>query len=109
MLHLVLSCLVSARADPPSPAGDTPATSPDPTPAALPGPGPSADATSFPAVLNDAKERYFQGEADRARELLQGLQIRLYAGEQPDWNLVVEALTYLGEIYYVQGNQAQAE
>src|SRR5262245_47780832 len=57
---------------------------------------PGGGTGSFDAVLSDAKARYFQGEPDLAKELLQGLLIRLYAGEEPDWKLVVEALTYLG-------------
>jgi tetratricopeptide (TPR) repeat protein len=65
--------------------------------------------SSFDTVLREAKEHYFQGEPQAARELLQGLQLRLYAGEEAPWATVVEALTYLGEIYYVQGNQQQAE
>ena len=49
------------------------------------------------------------GEAAAAKELLQGLQLRLYAGEKVDWALVADTLIYLGEIYYSEGNQDQAE
>lgn len=67
------------------------------------------DQGSFSSVLEEAKQRYFQGEPDAARDLLEGLQLRLHAGEEPDWESTVEALTYLGEIYFVQGNQDSAE
>lgn len=67
-----------------------------------------ADA-SFGAVVEAAKQKYFQGESSEARELLQGLLLRLYGGEEAEWSAVVEALTYLGEIYYVQGEQDQAQ
>lgn len=64
---------------------------------------------SFERLLGEAKQLYFQGESDKARDLLQGLQLRLYAGENVPWPLIVEALTYLGEIYYAQSNQEQAK
>jgi hypothetical protein len=95
MLHLLLACLAATAASP----GASPAPSE---------PVGTAD-SSFDTVLREAKQRYFQGEPQAARELLQGLQLRLYAGEEAPWGTVVEALTYLGEIYYVQGNQQQAE
>jgi hypothetical protein len=95
MLHLLLACLAANAASP----GASPAP---------PEPVGAAD-SSFDTVLREAKQRYFQGEPEAARELLQGLQLRLYAGEEAPWDTVVEALTYLGEIHYVQGNQQQAE
>jgi tetratricopeptide (TPR) repeat protein len=96
MLHLVSLWLGSAA------VAETP-TVPDPVPST-----PSGDA-SFAATLEDAKQRYFRGETGAARELLQGLQLRVYTGEHLDWDLVADALIYLGEIYYNEGNQDQAE
>lgn len=108
MIELVMLCLVSAAFAEPETLPATPesgsvATSSEAEPA-----DPRADG-SFGSVLEKAKEKYFQGESSEARELLQGLQLRLYAGEEADWSSVVEALTYLGEIYYVQGEQDQAQ
>lgn len=94
MLYLLSFCLTAAA----DPDGD-PADNPGETPID----------SSFQEVLQEAKQRYFQGEPIQARDLLQGLQLRLYAGEQVEWDSVVEAMTYLGEIYYVQGEHAQAE
>jgi hypothetical protein len=39
-----------------------------------------------------------------ARDLLRGLQARVEAGEDPAWDLVVDALTYYGEIEYEAGD-----
>ena len=71
-------------------------------------PGASGD-ESFSATLEEAKQHYFQGESGAARELLQGLQLRVFAGESLDWALVSDALIYLGEIYCNEGDQEQAE
>ncbi|MEQ1505695.1 MAG: tetratricopeptide repeat protein, partial [Myxococcota bacterium] len=95
------------------PPVDAPAE-PAPAPSDLPeiraaATDPEPAGSTFDVVLGEAKQRYFQGEPDSAKELLRGLQLRLYAGEQADWPSVVEALTYLGEIYYVAGDQASAE
>jgi tetratricopeptide (TPR) repeat protein len=79
----------------------------EPPPSGSPRP-PEAE-PSFESVLDEAKRRYFQGETDHARALLEGLQLRLYAGEQPEWSLVVDALIYLGEIYYGVGLHDQAQ
>src|SRR5688500_8057904 len=108
MLHLVMLWLVSAaRAETPTVPDSTPGTS-DQGPAAgaltdAPAGFPSSaeeaprDRT-FVSVLENAKQCYFRGEDDDARELLQGLQLRLYAGEEAEWDQVVEAMTWLGEI-----------
>jgi hypothetical protein len=116
MIELVMLCLTSAAFAEPEPPPATPETGIE-TAGVEPGPPtrsePEADTPatdgSFASVLEIAKQRYFQGESTEARELLQGLQLRLYAGEEADWSSIVEALIYLGEIYYVQGDQDQAQ
>lgn len=73
-----------------------------------PDPPPDEDHT-FERVLETAKGEYFSGEADRAKTLLQGLQLRLYSGEEPPWDVVVDAMIYLGEIYYFEGEVEEAK
>ncbi len=51
-------------------------------------------------MLRAAKQLYFQGESRDALDLLEGLQLRLAAGEEPGWDVSTEAMTYLGEIHY---------
>lgn len=121
MFDLVLLCLGPALADPltgtePGPSDPVTTSAPDPVPAPSPEPTTAAGAAvdtsttrPFDEVLAEAKQRYFSGETEAPRELLEGLQLRLYSGEKPEWNLVVDALTYLGELYYVLGQQDQAQ
>jgi hypothetical protein len=110
MIELVMLWLISAAfAEPetlPEPADSGPVVTADGGPGSAPG---TPIDPSFEGVLDTAKQKYFRGESSEARELLEGLQLRLYAGEEADWSSVVEALTYLGEIYYVQGDQDQAQ
>lgn len=112
MFGVVLIALARAAdpADPEAPAdpgGDAPvAPAEEPPP---PEPTAAAEAVgSFETVLREAKQRYFQGDVAGARDLLGGLQARVEAGEDPPWDLVVDALTYYGEIAYEAGDREQA-
>ncbi|MCA9494945.1 MAG: tetratricopeptide repeat protein, partial [Myxococcales bacterium] len=89
--------VTAAIADP----GDAPAT---PSTGDAPVDDGDPNALPFGEALQRAEQWYFAGRADEARAWLESLQLRVLAGE-PDlaWDEVVEALTYLGEIQYDQG------
>ncbi len=63
---------------------------------------------AFDVVLEQAESWYFEGRAEEARGWLEVLHMRVLAGEEAPWERVVEALTYLGEIQYVQGEPETA-
>ncbi|MCB9688912.1 MAG: tetratricopeptide repeat protein [Alphaproteobacteria bacterium] len=103
--------LVTAAIADPGDAPDTPSTGPvaveegEPTPAPVPAAPPDdPNLLPFGDVLHRAEQWYFAGRVEEARSWLEALQLRVLAGE-PDlrWDEVVEALTYLGEIQYDQG------
>lgn len=88
-------------------AGDPPAPGPDADPTA---PGPDADPAAvdaatapFPEALDDAKRQWFEGRAATAREAFAELHARLLAGEEVSPGDAAEALTWLGEIQYLDG------
>ncbi|HHO50309.1 MAG TPA: tetratricopeptide repeat protein [Deltaproteobacteria bacterium] len=90
--------------DPPGPHTDPPGPHTDPG-ALLPDAGVNG---SFDATLRAAKQGYFSGEPERARDLLHGLYERLEAGEEPGWELSLEAMTYLGAVQHKLGDQQEA-
>lgn len=63
---------------------------------------------SFEDTLDTAKQGYFSGESEQARDLLHGLYERLEAGEDPGTELATEAMTYLGAIQHRLGDQQAA-
>ena len=64
---------------------------------------------SFSQALAAAKLRYFQGDIPGATEELEGLRLRVAAGEEAPLTLLGEVLIYLGEIYYLDGKSDVAE
>jgi hypothetical protein len=97
-----------ASAEPGADAPEAPVEAPPPAPPEPPAADPAEAVGSFETVLREAKQRYFQGDVAGARDLLGGLQARVQAGEDPPWDLVVDALTYFGEIAYEAGDKDQA-
>ena len=96
---------IAVAGDPPGPTVPAPAEAPEPPPPASPAPSASAPldpgAAPFADVLAAAKQKWFLGYADEAREWFAALHGRLLAGESPSEADLAEALTWLGEIQYL--------
>ena len=113
MSHALLICLISLSwagpGEPPEPSLEEPDSSEQTLQGGSseleanenrPGTLPSAGSETFGDVLQVAKQRYFAGEVEAARDLLDGLRQRLEAGEQASPELARQSMTYLGEVLF---------
>lgn len=105
----VLLVIVAAQAREPAPADGIPpeptteaGSEPAPAPVApTPTPDPSPTAGTFRERLEGAKKLYFQGHREDALDLLAALEVAyLVDADVAPWDIMGEALVYLGEVYY---------
>jgi hypothetical protein len=98
-MHLSVSLWLFAVA-----LGETPGDASTPVPS-LPAEPSDWVGRPFAEVLEEAKGAYFSGDQEAARRVLEALRMRIRGGEEVAWGLQVDALTYLGEIYYLRGDR----
>lgn len=97
MMWWWLGARFAAAEDPP--AAPVPAV--EAPPPAAPSPVPDPGSAPFPEVLAAAKQAWFLGRAEEAREAFAALHGRILGGEDAALADVAEALTWLGEIQYL--------